>query len=546
MALDRGYERLGLSSSWEGNITRSLSFSCRSAQSYAPTSCAAPVCRTPYHAPASLCALPSAPAHPENLPHAPRSRASLAMSMQVCTPHGDWTMLTDDETRLLATEAGAAIQPPACAQQQAALQAYFQQNPPAESLLPIVILPISARAWPCHMRMGCLAEDARTISAAFAQATDRALDLGVFTDEDPPQMYLAGVEPDKFRACVAALAHPSPAPSVPGAPSFSHCGVFVGPAVPKGQSVLLTAYGRRKQHAQWRAAHPQGDLPKQWQYLVTKKLGEGIGGKLKDTLAMDRNAVSASPPRAAAAEPYVWDGQHGHSDMLAADFQARRNMSLPAFQATRRHLYGLKRDARFGLQELSPTEADGLRRAYRVSQGMSLVKIVSGAVCGPNGPFHLGVHLHEYQNMPQMEHNINPFAFEQPVGAWTPGPEHGLGFFPPTSPIPASLVWMVVCHSTAETGMVVQFISLATQAYLSVPDHMPTVACADRVTAKVHPIPLRGGDEPSVVPASPTPVEILQPALVASRHEGTLWLVEEVPESSFLYEYGDMPLQSLA
>ena len=70
------------------------------------------------------------------------------MSMQVCTPHGDWTMLTDDETRLLATEAGAAIQPPACAQQQAALQAYFQQNPPAESLLPIVILPISARAWP--------------------------------------------------------------------------------------------------------------------------------------------------------------------------------------------------------------------------------------------------------------------------------------------------------------------------------------------------------------------------------------------------------------
>ena len=465
--------------------------------------------------------------------------------MQVRTPHGDWTLLTDDEMRLLGTDAGTDIQADASSQRRTALQAYCQQNPTAATSSPIAILPIGVRAWPCIARLGGLAEEVRTIASAFVQGTDRPLDLGAITDETPPQTYLAGVEPDKFRACVAAFEHPPLAPPPQSAPALRQFGVFAGPALPRGRSVLFIAYGRRQQHAQWRSSHPHGNLPVQWQHLITRQLGEGIGGTLKDTLTMDRHAVSNSPPRAATSAPFLWDGQHGHEAMLAADQQVRRSLSLSDFEATRNHLFGLKRDARFGLQELSPAESGSFRHTHGVSQGMTLVKIVSGAVCGPNGPFHLGVHPHEYQNIPQMAYNINPFAFEQPVGAWTPGPEYGLGFFPPTTPVPASLVWMVVCHSAAATGLVVQFISLTTQAYLSVPDHMPTVAGADRVTAKVHPIPLRSGDEPSVAPSSPTSVELLRPALVACQHPGTLWLVEEVPESSFLYEYGDTPLQGL-
>ena len=483
---------------------------------------------------------------PDRLRRAAPCLSLVVMSVQIRTPHGDWTMLTEDDMGLLGIDGGEGIQAQAADQRRTALQAYCQQNPPLPTSFPIVILPIGARAWPCIVRMGCLTEDILTIASSWVQKTDRPLDLAVITDENPPQLFLAGVEPERFQACVAAHAYPPPSPPPQGVPTLNRVGIFAGPDLPKGQSVLLVAYGRRRQHAQWRTAHPHGDLPIHWQHLMTRKLGEGIGGKIKDTLTMDRNMVSTSPPKAATSDPYLWDGQHGHSSMLGPDQQVRRNLSIPGFEATMTHLYGLKRDARFGLQELSHAEEEDLRRTHAVAQGVTLVKIVSGAVCGPNGPFHLGVHLHEYQNLPQMEYSINPFVFDQPVGAWTPAPEHALGFFPPTTPLPAALVWMAVCHSTAATGVVVQFISLATQAYLSTPDHLPTAPGADRVTAKIHLVPRRGGDEPSVAPASPTPVEVLRPALVAREHPGTLWLVEAVPERSFLYEYGDTPLQSLA
>ena len=149
-----------------------------------------------------------------------------SLTMQVQTPHGPWAALEDEEMGLLRAEVGASMQPQAGAQRLQALQALFRQGSPAAPPPPWGLQPIGALEWPCLVRLESMDEDTRTVAAALVQRTDRPLDLVAITAENPPQFFLAGVEVERYYACVGAFGQPSPGPGAPSSRAPKHNFVF--------------------------------------------------------------------------------------------------------------------------------------------------------------------------------------------------------------------------------------------------------------------------------------------------------------------------------